>query len=174
MTLGKLAVAVHFDGSEAHVAAVAFEEWAAPEPIRSFSSRIAHAEKPPGERGAPDLRALPYILQLLREHALTPELIVIEGFVHLDAQETPGLGRHLFHALEGRVAVIGVSKRAMAGETPAQFELVREEEAPPLIISCVGIDLGAAKARLRAMHGKRRVPTLLKLVARLAKGSAQA
>jgi deoxyribonuclease V len=34
----------------------------------------------------------------------------------------------------------------------------------------VGIDLGAAKARVRAMHGKRRLPTLLKLVARIAKG----
>jgi len=174
VALVKLAVAVHFDGGEAQAVAVAFEAWDALEPTRSFRTRIAHAEKKPSERGALDLRELPCILQLLREHALTPELIVIEGFVHLDAQETPGLGRHLFHALEGRVAVIGVSKRAMAGETPAQFELVREEETPPLIISCVGIDLGAAKARLRAMHGKRRMPTLLKLVARLAKGAAQA
>jgi len=165
----KLAVAVHFDGDSAVAAAVAFEHWDAPEADRSFVSRIAHAEKKP-DRGELDLRELPCILQLLREHGLVPELIVIDGFVHLDAQETPGLGRHLFHALEARTAVIGASKAAMTKDTPAQFELMREEETRPLVVTCIGIDLGAAKARLRTMHGKRRVPTLLKLVARLAKG----
>jgi deoxyribonuclease V len=34
----------------------------------------------------------------------------------------------------------------------------------------MGIDLGAAKVRVRTMHGRRRVPTLLKLVARIARG----
>jgi deoxyribonuclease V len=65
-----------------------------------------------------------------------------------------------------------VSKSA-APQLPEQFELFREAETRPLIVTCVGIDLGAAKARLRAMHGKRRVPTLLKLVARIAKGTAE-
>jgi deoxyribonuclease V len=68
------------------------------------------------------------------------------------------------------VAIIGISKTALPG-LPAQFELRREEETRPLIITCAGIDLGAAKARVRGMHGKRRVPTLLKLVTRLAKGT---
>ena len=68
-------------------------------------------------------------------------------------------------------AIIGISKTAMA-LTPVQFEVVREDEAPPLIVTCAGIDLGAAKARVRAMHGKGRVPTLLKLAARTANRSA--
>lgn len=165
----KLAVDVHYDAEGAQAAAVAFEDWGAAEALRTYTSRISHVEKAP--RGELDLRELPCLLQLLREHALDPELIVIDGFVHLDAQETPGLGQHLFHALGGRVAIIGISKTAMA-ETPAQFEVVREEEARPLIVTCAGIDLGAAKARLRTMHGRKRVPTLLKLVARLAKGAA--
>lgn len=164
----KLAVDVHYDAEGAQAAAVAFEDWGAVEALRTYTSRIAHVEKAP--RGELDLRELPCLLQLLREHALDPEVIVIDGFVHLDAQETPGLGQHLFHALGGRVAIIGISKTAMA-ETPAQFEVVREEETRPLIVTCAGIDLGAAKARLRTMHGRKRVPTLLKLVARLAKGS---
>lgn len=165
----KLAVAVHRDSDGALAAAVAFDAWDAPEATRTYTSRIAHVEK--AARGELDLSELPCLLQLLREHALAPELIVIDGCVHLDANETPGLGRHLYHALEGRAAVIGVSKAALPG-MPAQFELAREEEARPVIVTCVGIDLGAAKARLRAMHGRRRVPTLLKLVARLAKGTA--
>jgi len=163
----KLAVDVHYDAEGAHAAAVAFEDWGAAEALRTYTSRISHVEKAP--RGELDLRELPCLLQLLREHALDPEVIVIDGFVHLDARETPGLGQHLFHALGGRVAIIGISKTAMA-ETPAQFEVIREEETRPLIVTCAGIDLGSAKARLRAMHGRERVPTLLKLVARLAKG----
>lgn len=167
----KLVVGVHFDGGGAVAVGLAFDEWDSPEASRTWLSRIAQVEK--AERGELDLRALACVLQLLREHALEPDLIVIDGFVHLDALETPALGRHLHHALGGRCAVIGISRTAMA-HTPAQFEVVREDETRPLIVTCVGIDLGAAKARLRAMHGKRRVPTLVKLAARIAKGGASA
>ncbi len=165
----KLAIDLHFDSVGASVAALAFDEWDAAEPSRSFTSRIQHVEK--AVRGELDLRALPCFLQLLREHALAAELIVINGLVHLDAQETPGLGRHLYHALGGSCPIIGVAKTAPAG-MPEQFEVQREEETRPLIITCVGIDLGASKARVRGMHGRKRVPTLLKLAARLAKNSA--
>lgn len=71
---------------------------------------------------------------MLREHALEPELIVIDGPVHLDAAEKPGWGRQLFDALGGRRAVIGMSTRTM--------------------------------------HGRRRVPTLMKLAIRLARSGA--
>ena len=167
----KLVVGVQFGGGGAVAVGLAFDDWDSPQASRTWLSRIAAVEK--AERGELDLRALPCVLQLLREHALEPDVIVIDGFVHLDALETPALGRHLYHALGGRSAIIGISKTAMA-QTPAQFEVVREDEAPPLIVTCAGIDLGAAKARLRAMHGRRRVPTLLKLAARAAKGSAGA
>ena len=166
----KLAVDVHYDSDGALGAAVAFDEWDAPEASRTFTSRLAHVA-PKAARGELDLRDLPCLLQLLREHALEPDVIVIGGFVHVDAKETPGLGRHLYDALEGRTAIIGVSKTSMH-DLPSQFEVLREEEARPLIVTCVGIDLGAAKASLRAMHGKRRVPTLLKLVARITRGTA--
>ncbi|PXW97440.1 endonuclease V [Sphaerotilus hippei] len=165
----KLAVAVHHDGAGALVAAVAFDAWDANEASQTWTTRIAEVEQVKPVRGQPDLRDLPCLLQLLREHALQPELIVIDGCVHLDPTGTPGLGHHLHQALGGSVAVIGASKASMP-QMPAQFEVHREEEGRPLIVTCVGIDLGAAKARLRMMHGKRRVPTLLKLVGRMAKG----
>ncbi|MDY0745070.1 endonuclease V [Paucibacter sp. R3-3] len=162
----KLAIAVHFDGAQAHAAAVAFEAWDSAEATKTYLSRIAHVEK--AERGSLDLRELPCVMQLLREHRLEPELILIDGFVHLDADETPGLGQHLFHALGGVVPVVGVSKSGLPGLS-SQFEVTREEETKPLLVTCAGIDIGAAKARLRAMHGRKRIPTLMKLVARLAK-----
>jgi deoxyribonuclease V len=163
----KLAVGVGFHGEGALAAAVAFDDWDAAEASRTFMSRIASVDKPP--RGEPDLRALPCLLRLLQEHSLEPGVILIYAPVHLDAAETPGPGRALYDALGGRAAVIGVSTKSSPG-MPAQFEVFREEEARPVIVTCAGIDLGAAKIRVRMMHGKRRVPTLMKLVARMVRG----
>ena len=92
----KLAVSVSIDGGQARAAAVAFEAWDALDATKSYITHVAHVEK--AERGTLDLRELPCVMQLLREHRLEPELILIDGFVHLDADETPGLGQHLFHA----------------------------------------------------------------------------
>lgn len=169
----KLVMDVHIEGDTARVGAVAFDEWAAAEGTRNLSLAIAHVEKP--AKGEVDLRALPWLIQLLEANRLQPEVIVLDGFVHLDARDTPGLGRRLHDALAGRSAVIGVSKSVFKGtDTPDQFCVFREDETPPLVVTCAGIDLGAAKARVRMMHGRKRVPTLLKLAARIAKGTVDA
>lgn len=67
----KLAVGVHFLGEGALAAAVAFDEWDATEASRTFTSRVAHMDKP--AQGKTDSRELPCLLQLLREHALKPD-----------------------------------------------------------------------------------------------------
>lgn len=164
----KLAVAFEFFANHVQAAAVAFDAWDALEPGKTCTTRVAVAAKlSPVERDQCRLAAL---LQLLCEQALGPELIVFVGLVHLDGQGSPGWGQLIYDALGGRVAVIGISKRLTPG-LPAQFEVLREIDAPPVVVTCVGIDIGAAKARVRAMHGKRRLPTLLKLATRSAKGS---
>ena len=169
----KLVMDVHIEGESARVGAVAFDDWAAAEGTRNFSLAIAHVEKP--AKGELDLRALPWLIQLLEANRLQPEVIVLDGLVHLDAQDTPGLGRRLHDSLAGRSAVIGVSKSVFRGtDTPDQFCVFREDETPPLVVTCAGIDLGAAKARVRMMHGRKRVPTLMKLAARIAKGTVDA
>ena len=169
----KLVMDVHIAGATARVGAVAFEDWGAAEATRHYALDIAHVDKP--AKGELDLRALPWLIQLIDANRLQPEVIVLDGFVHLDAQDTPGLGRRLHDALAGRCAVIGVSKSVFKGsDTPDQFCVFREDETPPLVVTCAGIDLGAAKARVRMMHGRKRVPTLLKLAARIAKGSVVA
>ena len=169
----KLVMDVQIDGESARVGAVAFDDWAAFEGTKNYALRIEHVAKP--VKGELDLRELPWLVQLLDANRLQPEVIVLDGFVHLDAEETPGLGRRLHDTLGGRSAVIGVSKSLFKGsETPDQFCIFREDETPPLVVTCAGIDLGAAKARIRMMHGKKRVPTLMKLAARIAKGSVDA
>ena len=169
----KLVMDAHIQGDTAIVAAVAFDDWAGAEGTRNYSLHIAHVEKP--AKGELDLRALPWFIQLMEANRLQPEAIVLDGFVHLDAQDTPGLGLRLHDTLGGRVAVIGVSKSLFKGvDTPDQYCIFREDETPPLVITSAGIDLGAAKARMRMMHGRKRMPTLMKLAARIAKGSVEA
>jgi deoxyribonuclease V len=169
----KLVMDVHMEGDAARVGAVAFDEWGAAEGTRHYSLAIAHVEKP--AKGELDLRALPWLIQLVEANRLQPEVIVLDGFVHLDAQDTPGLGRRLHDAMAGRTAVIGVSRSVFKGtDTPDQYCIFREDETPPLVVTCAGIDLGAAKARVRMMHGRKRVPTLMKLAARIAKGTVDA
>ncbi|OYV00848.1 MAG: endonuclease V [Burkholderiales bacterium PBB5] len=165
----KLALDVQLTPQGVQAAALCFDAWDAAEPTRSHSLLLALADAPkPAERAALRLQC---VAQLLRERQLAPGLILIDGLVHLDAQGTPGWGQQLADALGGGVVVIGISKAA-AKDWPAQFAVQREDEAAPVIVTCAGIDIGAAKARVRAMHGKRRMPTLLKLAARAAKAGS--
>jgi deoxyribonuclease V len=106
-------------------------------------------------------RELPCILQLIEEHEIEPETIVIDGFVFLDGKYEPGLGKHLYEALNGRVAVVGVAKRPFKG-IPPECELLRGKSRKPLYITSVGMPLEIAKNSIKSMYGKYRVPALLR------------
>jgi deoxyribonuclease V len=164
-----LAVDVHYPGCGAIVAGVLFEDWPCGEASRTCLTRMSEvADYVPG---AFYLRELPCLLGLLREHALQPDVIVVDGHVFLDGAGRPGLGKHLFDALDGRVPVIGVAKTAFVGMDP-RFEVRRGDSARPLCVTAAGLPLDEAQARIRAMHGAHRLPTLLKLVDRLCRDAA--
>lgn len=159
-----LAVDVHYAEPGATAAGVLFDDWTAESPSGVVVSRFAEvASYAPG---AFYRRERPCILGLLREHALQPDTIVVDGHVFLDDAGRPGLGKHLFDALDGRVPVIGVAKTAFVG-LGGHHEVLRGGGARPLYVSAAGIDLETAKAHIRAMHGTHRIPTLLKAVDRL-------
>ena len=87
----------------------------------------------------------------------------------LDELSRPGLGAHLYHALQQRCAVVGVAKgRFFTGSNVA--ELVRGRSHKPLFITSTGIDLEVAAQSVRSMHGKDRLPTLPRMVDRLSRG----
>ncbi len=164
-----LAVDVHYAGEGGTVAGVGFGDWDAAEPalaVRSHVERVA-----PYAQGAFYERELPCILQLLREHGLQPSCIVVDGYVYLDGHQRPGLGRHLFDALGGRVPVVGVAKTAFAGIGEA-CEVLRGDSKRPLYVTCAGLSLEEAKAGVARMHGSHRIPTLLRAVDRLCRDAA--
>jgi deoxyribonuclease V len=159
-----LAVDVHYPERGAIVAGVLFADWTSGAASATCITRLSDvADYVPG---AFYRRELPCLLALLREHALSPGCIVIDGHVDLDADGRAGLGRHLFDALEGRIPVIGVAKTRFAGMS-ADCEVLRGDSARPLFVTAAGLSQTDAKAHVRAMHGAHRLPTLLKAVDRL-------
>jgi deoxyribonuclease V len=116
------------------------------------------------------LRELPCLLAVLRELPRLPVYLVVDGYVWLSAG-TPGLGAHLHRAIGGAAAVIGVAKRAFAGNRSVPVQTVlRGRSARPLYVTSVGVDPVVAADCIRRMHGAHRIPTALRLVDRLARG----
>ncbi len=159
-----LATDVHYTEPGAVAAGVLFDAWRAAAPLRTVTSRLDTVEA--YAPGAFYRRELPCLLALLREHALHPDVIVVDGHVFLDDAGRAGLGKHLFDALDGHVPVIGVAKTAFAG-MDARFAVLRGDSARPLYVTAAGLPLAEAQAHVRTMHGAHRVPTLLKAVDRL-------
>jgi deoxyribonuclease V len=118
-------------------------------------------------------RELPCLLRVLAALSARPDLVVIDGYVHLDASGRPGLGAFLFDALHREVPVIGVAKTAFRTATTA-IPIVRGTGTKPLWVSAAGLDVSTAAARVLSMHGAYRLPTLLRAVDRLARTSSEA
>lgn len=159
-----LAMDVHYAGDGGTVAGVAFERWTDARAARGFTTVIPQvAPYVPGEFYR---RELPCLLALLREHALAPECLVIDGHVTLDAQGRPGLGKHLYDALGAATAVVGIAKTPFAG-LGDEHAVLRGDSRRPLYVTCAGLTLAEAKGHVAAMHGAHRLPTLPGLVDRL-------
>lgn len=165
-----LAVDVHYRGSGADVAGLLFRDWSDARALTQHQKHIP--EVVAYEPGAFYKRELPCLLALIDALPALPGCVVIDGYVHLGADRRPGLGWHLWEALQHQVAVIGVAKTAFH-ETSDEARLWRGISATrPLYVSSVGISLAEARAAIAGMHGPYRLPTLLKAVDGLCRGLA--
>ena len=108
-------------------------------------------------------RELPCLIKLLEQVEIEFNTIVIDGYVHLGKDRTPGLGCYLYEALDKQVAVIGVAKTAFKG-TPSSTEIRRGTSQRPLYVTAAGMEEESAKQCIQAMHGRDRIPTVLKMV----------
>lgn len=161
-----LAVDVHYEAGCAVVAGVAFESWTDDEFEASYVSSINQVSNYiPGQFYK---RELPCILGLLTEHKLAPAIIVIDGYVYLDGLSKPGLGWYLYDALQRRVKIIGVAKNPFTGIT-AQHAVFRGKSKKPLYVTCVDMQLPVAKQSIASMHGKYRMPTMLRMADQLSR-----
>jgi deoxyribonuclease V len=130
----KLAVDVDYRNGGAVAAGVLFRSWTDDRPYKEILVTLDEvADYVPG---AFFLRELPCILKLLESVGEALETIVIDGHVHLGAQRRPGLGTHLYDAIGGSSAVIGVAKRPFKG-MPHECELFRGRSRRPLHITAM-------------------------------------
>ena len=95
--------------------------------------------------------------------ALSIITIIIDGYVWLDADGKPGLGARLHEALGGKIPVIGVAKTPFRGDCWSTA-IRRGLSLRPLYITAAGMDTSDAACAIGSMHGKHRIPTLLRLV----------
>src|SRR3954447_26134581 len=110
-------VDVHYADASALAACVVAADWGDAVPVGWVTVRVSPIAE--YEPGAFYKRELPCLLAVL---AAAPKVtqVVIDGYVWLDSEKSPGLGAHLHAALGGSTPVIGIAKTAYRGSEMAQ------------------------------------------------------
>jgi deoxyribonuclease V len=153
-------VDVDYRAVGARAACALIARWTDAAAVQTWVEAIAAVEAyQPGEFFR---RELPCLLAALAR-AVAPRTIVIDGYVWL-GPDRPGLGHHLWRALDERCPVIGVAKNPFVGAVA--LPVVRGESARPLWITAAGLEPADAAAAVKSMHGPFRQPTILKHVDR--------
>jgi len=146
----------------ASAACVLFSTWSAGTPLRTLTSR--QGAPTAYEPGSFYKMELPLLLAVLKKVERLPAMIIIDGYVWLDAHHRPGLGAILHEALAKRVPVVGVAKTVFGDALSSCIPVVRGVSRRPLFVTTAGINAEEAAKGVQAMHGPYRIPTLLKLV----------
>ena len=151
-------------GTTATAACVVIPGWSAARPIAEYVRKIGNvAAYVPGRFFE---RELPCVLAVLEWVSHPLELIVIDGYVVLDADGTWGMGGFLWAALGEQIPVVGVAKHPFRANQAA-IEVYRGGSKRPLFVTALGVDPVAAANDVQRMHGEYRLPTALKRVDRL-------
>jgi deoxyribonuclease V len=154
----------YLEDSTALAAAIVFEDFRSDSYVSSYRKRIRGiADYVPGSFYQ---RELPCILALLEDVREKLDCIIIDGYVSLG--DKPGLGAHLRRSLRHGICVIGVAKSRFAGSNALQ--VFRGTSRRPLYVTASGMAPAEAAQRIREMHGRNRIPTLLKAADSLARG----
>ncbi|WP_298893678.1 endonuclease V [uncultured Psychroserpens sp.] len=158
-----LALDVHYKSNYAKSVGLTFLNKSDNEPQETFIETIEHiAPYQPGEFYK---RELPCLLQVISKLNLeTINAILVDGHVYVDNDGHYGLGGYLYEALEQKVPIIGVAKRAFHTNKETVKMVFRGASNNPLHISAIGLDLETAAQFVLNMHGNHRHPTLLKIL----------
>jgi deoxyribonuclease V len=152
---------VHYSKNWAVAGAILFKYWSSDQPKIAVRQPLARVE--PYEPGLFYKRELPCLLKVLERVKNKFEIIIIDGYVWLDAENRPGLGAHLHQALGEKIPVIGVAKSKFKEALYAK-SVLRGRSRRPLYVTAIGIEATVAAKHIENMHGRHRIPTLLKMV----------
>jgi len=161
-------VDVQYTETNAHAACVVAEHWGDDEPCERQELDVPNVG--PYVSGEFWKRELSPVLCVLARVTHEFRVIVIDGYVILDAAGTFGLGGHVHRHFAGRYGVVGVAKMAYRGGEFATM-VRRGESVRPLFVTSLGLAQALAADLVRGMHGPHRIPTLLRLADQLARGT---
>lgn len=148
----------------AKTAVIGIDEWDSSQPRFELTDTINEVNE--YESGAFYKRELPCLLSIIDKINLDPsnDILVIDGYVVLSDEGKLGLGGYLFNELGGKVPVIGVAKNDFVSLHKLKKTIIRGGSKKPLFVTTLGYDLQKASEKIKAMHGKFRMPSVLKLV----------
>ena len=155
---------VFYSGDAAVAVGLLHRDWKTDVIERTIVKQIDQVA--PYEPGAFYKRELPCLMRLLDDVDRPLEAVIVDGYATLGPKQAPGLGWHLHDRMGGTSPVIGVAKSEFAG-TPDDCRVYRGSGGRPLYITAVGMPLAEAKTCILSMHGRHRVPTLLRMVDRI-------
>ena len=161
------AVDVHYRGSKAITGCILFEDWQADEPQSEELIELNIYE--PYQPGLFYKRELPCLLAIFESLGANFEAIIIDGYVWLASQK-PGMGYFLFEELGSQVPIVGVAKNSYSGNDIAE-PVLRGGSKHPLYVTSAGIDGKLAAEHIANMHGKFRLPTILKRVDKICRNA---
>ncbi len=161
---------VHYKQKGARAVCVLVETWTDPSPKETFVAEIG--EVLPYEPGFFYRRELPCLLAVLGKLPEPPGILVVDGYVWLGADRRPGLGACL-HAASNLTPVVGIAKTRFKGlEGSGLAEPVfRGGSANPLYVTAAGLDVAEAASAVSRMHGRHRIPEIVRIADRLARGA---
>jgi deoxyribonuclease V len=157
---------VHYFAERARAACVVASCWSAD--VALESQRCWVDDIAPYVPGRFYERELPPLLAVLGLVTTRVQTLIVDSYVELTDSGAPGLGAHLYEHFHGRYAVVGIAKTAFRGSSFA-VPVRRGGSERPLYVTARGVDPQEAAREVAGMHGKHRIPTLLKLVDRLAR-----
>lgn len=153
-----LACDVAYQDTDAFAAGVLFDGWNSSTIEQRICLRVGGVAS--YRSGALFKRELPCLLKLLEELDVPPSAILVDGYVTLGRDNSPGLGAHLHNALRKEIPVVGVAKTRFR-DTPSDHEVLRGQSRKPLFVTSAGMELETARAAIVQMHGPYRIPTML-------------
>ena len=160
-------VDVHYkkDGT-AQVACLLFQNWSDDKAVKELTTVVSQVQN--YVPGSFYMRELPCIMEILQMVQETIDLVIVDGYVWLSPSKK-GLGKHLFDELGGKTPVVGVAKSFFRNADSVAIAVLRGKSKNPLYVTAEGLDGQAAARLVKNMHGKHRMPTLLKRLDQLTK-----
>lgn len=158
-----LVIDVDYRGDTAVAAGLVFEDWTSDVLKQEITVKLDKVH--PYVSGSFYLREMPCLLEVINKVSFDIDLIVLDSFVWLKST-VPGMGKHLFDELKGKIPVVGVAKTHFK-DVDCAIEVFRGASKTPLYLTSEGIDNNKAAGYIQSMHGSYRIPTLLKRVDRL-------